>query len=331
MIAEGSNRKRMTAGSLFASAILVMAFLLLPGPMARGGGNDGTHIVVLSDLHLPGKNKVMKQQVITTLNSWEDVRAVVGLGDICSDLGTEEEYDHARRFLSRLKKPFYPIAGNHDYIYDDSKTATGRRVRATPSGREAKLQKFKETFSLPGVRYAKRMEPYLLLFLSTDDLGSQYLAQISAASLAWLEKELRDNRGAPAILFFHAPLRGAPVGEKQAAAREDFVAQPETRLRSIIRANPQIFLWVSGHTHIAPTNANFLPPVNGYEKQVTNIPNCDLNGQSYLWEGDARTTKHEQAWTNSIFLRENRVVVRTYHHRRGGWMENLNREIFWRK
>ncbi|RPJ38209.1 MAG: hypothetical protein EHM27_11520 [Deltaproteobacteria bacterium] len=323
--------RRVLGGGILSAAILLAALLLLPGFGAWGAEKDGTHIVVLSDLHLPGKNKAMKQQAIATINSWEDVKMVVGLGDLCSDLGTDEEYNHTRKFLAGLNKPFYPVAGNHDYIYDDSKTGAGRRIKAIPSVRKAKLEKFKEAFSLPQVRYAKRVEPYLLLFLSTDDLGSKYLAQISEESLAWLENELGENKGVPTIIFFHAPLRGTLMSENQSAEREDFVAQPETKLRKIIKANPQIFLWVSGHTHIAPTNSKYHHPVNVFEKQVVNIHNCDLNGQSYLLEGDANTTKHEEAWTNSLFLHEGKVIVRTYDHRQGGWMEKLNREIFWKK
>ena len=323
--------RRMFGGRILSAAILLVALLLLPGLGAWGEEKGGTHLVVLSDLHLPGKNKAMKQQVIATVNSWEDVKRVVGLGDICSDSGTDGEYDYARKFLSQLKKPFYPVAGNHDYIYDDSKTAAGRRIKGTPSVRAAKLEKFKEAFFLPQVRYAKKIAPYLLLFLSTDDPGSKCLAQISEESLAWLENELGENKGVPTIIFFHAPLRGTLMSENQSAEREDFVAQPEMKIRKIIKANPQIFLWVSGHTHIAPTNSKYHHPVNVYERQVMNIHNCDLNGQSYLLEGDANTTKHEEAWTNSLFLHEDKVIVRTYDHRQGGWMEKLNREIFWKK
>lgn len=311
--------------------IVLVIVLLLPDLGASGEQKDSTHIVILPDLHLPGRNKAMKQQAIATINSWEDVKMVVGLGDICSDLGTDEEYDYARKFFHQLKKPFFPIAGNHDYIYEDLKTAAGKRIKGIPSVRKAKLEKFKEAFSLPHVRYAKKTGPYLLLFLSTDDLSSGYLAQISEESLAWLENELGQNKGIPAIVFFHAPLKGTLMSENHSAEREDFIAQPETKIRKIIKAHPQVFLWISGHTHIAPTNSRYHHPVNVYEKQVTNIHNCDLNGQSYLSEEDASTTRHENAWTNSLFLLDNCVIVKTYDHRQGGWMKKPNREIFWKK
>jgi predicted MPP superfamily phosphohydrolase len=311
--------------------VLLAVLSLLPGIPAWGGENPPAHIAVLSDLHLPGRNKAMKQKVAGDLNSWNGLTMTVGLGDICSDTGTAGEYEFARKFLSGLKAPFYPVAGNHDYIYEDSKTAAGRRVKATPAVRKEKLERFKASFSLPDVRYARKAAPYLLLFLSTDDLESKYLAQISDESLSWMEKELGANRGAPTVVFFHAPLRGTLMSENRSTEREDFVAQPEARIRAIIRANPQIFLWVSGHTHIAPTNRKYSHPVNVYEKQVTNIHNCDLNGQSYLLEDDPGTTQHENAWTNSLFLHGDKVVVKTYDHRQERWMEKLNREIFWKR
>lgn len=309
--------------------IFWIVFLLLPSLPAWG--KERTHIVVLSDLHLPGKNISMKQKAIENINSWPDVNMVTALGDICFDLGTDKEYEYAQKFLSRLKKPFYPITGNHDYIYDDARTAYGRRIKAIPSVRKAKLEKFKEAFSLPDIRYARNADPYLLLFLSVDDLGSNYLAQLSPGSLKWLREELDGNKGMPALIFFHAPLKGTIMSENDSPERDDFIAQPEREIYRIIKDHPQIFLWVSGHTHIAPTNAKFNHPVNVYEKQVTNIHNCDMNGQSYLSDRESQTRKHENAWTNSLFLYPDKILVKTYDHKKGEWMEGLNREIFWKK
>jgi Icc protein len=283
------------------------------------------HIVVLSDLHLPGRMIPTKEKVIKTINSSPEVDMVVLLGDICEHFGTVEEYAYAKKFLSQLNKPFFPVVGNHEYIYDDS--IPGKYVKASYSSRKKKLQRFKETFSLEEVFYSKRVESYLLIFLSADDLYSNYLTEISGKQLDWLQSELGKNKNIPTIIFFHSPLKGTLTGNNEVVGDDNFIAQPHRKVHKIISENPQIFLWVSGHTHIAPTNANFNHKVNIYENRVTNIHNCDMDGRSFLSETDTKGKGHTSIWTNSLFLYPEQVLIKTYDHKKDNWLENLGREI----
>ena len=68
-----------------------------------------THIVLLGDPHIPGKNSALKEEVIQTINNWKDVDMVIALGDLCEDRGTKEEYAFVKAYFSKLTKPFYPI------------------------------------------------------------------------------------------------------------------------------------------------------------------------------------------------------------------------------
>ena len=250
---------------------------------------------------------------------------VVLLGDICEHFGTVEEYAYAKKFLSQLNKPFSPVVGNHEYIYEDN--VPGKYVKASYSSRKKKLQRFRETFSLQEVFYSKRVEFYLLIFLSTDGLYSNYLAEISGKQIEWLQSELGKNRDIPTIIFFHSPLKGTLMGSNEPVGDDNFIAQPHRKIHKIISENPQIFLWVSGHTHIAPTNANFNHKVNIYENRVTNIHNCDMDGRSFLSETDTKGKGHTSIWTNSLFLYPDQVAIKTYDHKKDNWLENLNREI----
>jgi hypothetical protein len=47
---------------------------------------------------------------------------------------------------------------------------------------------------------------YLLVYLSTDDLGSNHLAKLSEEQVAWLASLLASHKNLPTIVFFHAPL-----------------------------------------------------------------------------------------------------------------------------
>jgi 3',5'-cyclic-AMP phosphodiesterase len=291
------------------------------------GERDYTHLVILSDLHLPGRNIPLKEKVIETINSWPDVDGVVALGDLCNDLGTVQEYASVKKFFSRLEKPLFPIVGNHDFIYEDHKSFAGKRIKGTPALRGQKLQMFQKTFSLPSLQYTRKEGPDLLIFLSIDDLHSNLLAEISSSTLDWLRAQLKIHAQKPTIIFCHTPLKGTLMSRNRSAENEHFIAQPHEEIRKIILQNPQIFLWVSGHTHIAPTNPRFSDPVNVFERQVTNIHNCDMDGRSYLSDADEGTATHNEIWTNSLFLYPDRVAVKTYDHGKREWITRLQREI----
>lgn len=267
------------------------------------------HLVILGDPHLPGRDIEKKQQALKTINSWEDVEMVVAVGDICADLGTDDEYRAAKTFFDQLHSPFFPIAGNHDYFYADDK---GQLNAGTPASQEAKLRKFVETFALPNYYYSKYVGDYLLLFLSADH--SKFLAGLSDRQLAWLRTELEANKKTPTLIIFHGPLHGTLRDYRKWINTPSFVAQPVDTVGEILKNNKQVFLWVSGHTHTSPLEESYAAPVNLYDGRVTNIHNKDMN----------RST----IWTNSLFLYPDKVVVRTYNHQENIWLPELERTIF---
>ncbi|MCX5797752.1 MAG: metallophosphoesterase [Elusimicrobia bacterium] len=308
------------------AAAAALSLLLILSGNAWAGAKDYTRLVVLSDPHLPGRLIPEKNKVLDTVNGWDDVDAVVLTGDITADRGTKEEYAFAKEFFSKLKKPLFPITGNHDYIYDTG--PDGKTRKAAPAVRQAKLKLFQDTFGLPALHYEKRFGRYLCLFICDDDLESGYLAQMSSATVAWLTGELRASPDAPTIVFFHAPLQGTIQSRNEISNHPSFFAQPADGLRGLLRNNPQVFMWVSGHTHIGATNASFADrKINLYDGRIAEIHNSDMDGRSYLSENDVTTTTHDTIWTNSLFLYPDRVVVKTYDHKQGKWLDRLTREL----
>jgi Icc protein len=166
---------------------------------------------------------------------------------------------------------------------------------------------------LQEVYTSKKVGKYLLIFLSADDVSSDYLTKMSGSELDWLRSELNNNKKSPTIIFFHAPLKGTLSNYNEHINAENYIAQPHETLREIILGNRQIFLWVSGHTHTPATNADFNSKINVYEKQVTNIHNTDMN--------------RETIWTNSLYLYPDKAVVKTYNHKKGVWMADMERSI----
>ncbi len=312
------------------SAMLSLMMLVLFGWIATGGCEPAPdaarfqvaradtlnkpyhHLVVLGDPHLPGKHIEAKEHVIQDINAWDDVDMVIAVGDICEDRGTNDEYAAAGNFFNKLNKPFYPIVGNHDYIYEDDLSAKGNRVRTKSSySTQAKLRRFTDTFRLPSIYYDKKVGPYLLVFLSTDQ--SDQLARISETQMQWLSTELGKNNKTPTLIFFHAPLKDTLRDYNNNANTPDFIAQPSAKIHDILMKNPQVFLWVSGHTHTSPKEESFASSINVYEKHITNIHNTDMN--------------RETIWTNSLYLYPDKIIVKTYDHHRGAWLPEMERSI----
>ncbi len=296
----------------FTVFLLAVMVLVMPWPHPAGAEDPSYHrLVILGDPHLPGRFIEKKEAVLETINSWEDTEMVISVGDICSDFGSDEEYREAEIFFSRLKKPFFPVAGNHDYIYETPSGPKGGLVIAPRPVQEEKLQKFREVFDLPEYFYSKHVGGYLLIFLSSDHVD--FLSGISERQLAWFRSELEANRKTPTITFFHGPLKDTLKNYRRWINTPNFIAQPYEEVHDILKQNPQVFLWVSGHTHTPPLEESFASPVNVYEGQVTNIHNKDMN------RGDI--------WTNSVFLYPDKVIVKTWDHQINGWLLHLERTI----
>lgn len=281
---------------------------------------DYFRIVVLGDPHLPTKFNKPKEEdkkeriiqsklsVIEDINSWNDVSLVVALGDITAHTGSEEEYEFAKNFFAKLNVPFCPILGNHDFIY---KAKNKPLIRCSLKEARRKIDKFKETFNLEKVSFTKEIFNYLLIFLSPDSIIG-YTVTLSNRTLLFLKTTLEKNKQKPTIIFCHAPLEGTALKNGK-PIKNNNVIQPVYQIRKILKANKQVLLWVSGHTHITPKEESFNAPYNLYINQILNIHNPDMD--------------RRKIWTNSIYLYSDRIVIKTFDHYTKKWLDSLERVI----
>jgi Icc protein len=294
---------------------LLMAALGLFPATAVSQASDRTYyrIVILGDPHLPGETLVQKEQVRTAINGWNDVDLVVAVGDITEELGSDDEYAKAEAYFNLFTKPLALIGGNHDYIYEDSLSIYGRKIKARAPTRLRKLNQFKKSFGLQEVYYTGSLGKYLLIFLSPDDLQASNLTTISTPQYKWFSTVLSANKDRPTIVFFHAPLEGTLDSYNKHINTDDYVAQPRREIAEILADNPQVILWVSGHTHTSSREPSFASSVNLYEGRVMNIHNTDM--------------RRKHMYTNSLFLYGDHVVVRTFDHQKGEWIQGLDRSV----
>lgn len=323
-------KKMIACGGLGFAAMLAGPGVMTHARSFWESGGDGAgdyfRIVVLGDPHLPVREREVpdpdkqhkiieaKHQVIKDINSWDDVQQIHVLGDVVAQFGNETEYAYAKDYFEWFNKPVFFIAGNHDYIYTDSLSPEGRFVRGNAESRQRKLARFKDTFGLSSLFYSQKIGKYLLLFLSTDSLDSARLAQMSEQQLKWLSSELGEYAQMPTIVFFHAPLAGTLLSYNKQVNTPDFIANPQETVENIISDNPQIILWVSGHTHTSAVNPSYAADINVFDQHVANIHNTDMDRQTI--------------WTNSLYLYRDRIIIRTFNHRKKLWEEHLDRVVY---
>lgn len=303
-------------------------FLIFPlGSVFANDANGWYHIPVLTDCHYPVKTKTTlsasaqerlianKLKAIETLNHWSDIDFIAFLGDIIPDGGNETEWNYAKDFFSRLKKPIVAIAGNHEYSYVDNRDAKGKLALASKEQKESKYSKFKDLFNISGDVFQSRIVGrYLLVFLNPD-IDTKNLVELNERQLQWFENELSTHPDMPTIVFCHAPLLGTQFNwEENDTNLPKKAVQPAKAISSILNNHKQVFMWVSGHTHTPPTVSSFNHPVNIYQGRVVNI-HCPA------WE-------EEPLWLNSLYLFPDKVMIRTFNFNTGNWEEKLDRVVF---
>ena len=280
-------------------------------------------IVIASDLHYP--SKIMGQQkaelrqekmdnklqAAADISSWPDVDLVAFLGDMVPKTGSVQEYKEAKLLTDKIKKPQTFVAGNHEFYYQDDLGSKHKLYKGTPESRQAKLEYFKQAFATPDLYYSKKMNGYRLIFLSANDIYGKYAVTLNSQELRWLKGTLQLHKQEPTVIFCHAPLENTMQVKKSKRNSAGRFVQPAAELKNILMANPQIMLWVSGHTHTAPTNENFAAPWNCYENKIWNIYNP-------TWDG-------KQVWTNSLYLYPDKIMVKTYDHKQKKFLEQFTR------
>lgn len=308
---------------LSMTALLTVLACLLPmevlAPTAEARWYQ--RVVILSDIHYGSKSQKPdvrtrkihnKEQAVRDINRWQDVDLCVFTGDMVQKTGSPADYKLARKLTDHLKKPKEFLAGNHEIIYHRDLSSTGKLVPADSYERSLHMQQYEKNFG--PLYHSRKLGPYFLLFLSPDTLESKYAVELSKEQLDWLKKELKDHRQEPTLIFCHAPVTGTMVPGSKLDKPRNYV-QPAKAIGKLLQANPQILLWVSGHTHTSPKNPSFSNPVN----QIAGTAILDVYNPT--WDG-------KQVWTNSLYLYPEKIQIRTYSHKTHQWLPQFDRTVW---
>jgi 3',5'-cyclic-AMP phosphodiesterase len=308
--------------------LLLLSFICLLIPVFSSFTADAaenySRIVVFADAHLPTKTKnvkkildkdkivTAKENAINDINKCTDVSRVVCAGDFAANYGSDEEAQSAAAFFKKLKAPFSPVTGNHDFFYvkndiDDTKIAKG-----TPETRKPKLERFKSLFGLSSLSYTIKENNVLLVFLSIDEITGGYSVKLSKPTMKWLAQTIEANKDIPIIVFCHAPLDGTLTFKDQKDKKSAYI-EPKKEIADLLQKNPQVFMWVSGHTHTNPKNPSFMADYNLYQGHVMNI--------------HTPTMDETTIWSNNLYIYKDRVEVRSYNHKTEKFDSKYDRTI----
>ena len=282
------------------------------------------HIVLISDLHLPWRSKnfpqktegqnifEQKKKMLQNINGWQDAKEVALLGDFPARYGNEEEFLSVDEFLNEISLPKYIAIGNHDYAYRDKPSKKGKLKRGTHEEQQKKLNAFKERYKMPALYYTRTVLNYRLIYLAPDACDKLNV-ELSQKQLEWLQGEIASHANSPIIFFCHAPLKNTLLNYHKSINTPKATAQPEQALEEILKLAPKGSLWISGHTHTPKDNPSFAnDDINRYNDRIINIHNPTIDSK--------------QCVTNSLFLLNDRAIVKTFDHKKNIWLENFTRE-----
>ena len=305
----------------FLRAGLLLAAFLLPLPvMPSALARDYSQIVVLSDLHYPTKTRkkalrrekiANKESALADINQWSDVDLCILTGDMVQRTGDLLDVRTVRNFLDGLHHPASFLAGNHEIMYRGLPTLPGTLRKGNAGDRLIHLARYQKEFG--PLYHSQDLKGYHLIFLSPDCIVSRYAVELSPEQLSWLKQDLAAHRHQPTLIFCHAPLSGTLLpGDKQDTPWN--YTQPAQPLWQLLVQNPQVVLWVSGHTHNSPKGKNGSNALHWIPGTSTWNVYCPT------WDG-------KQAWTRALRLYPNRIVIRTYDHKKKVWIGKMEKVI----
>lgn len=278
-------------------------------PLFYDTSDKPAKVAVIADLHVQDSKQKMLQTAVKAINALPGIYAVAITGDLNRKIGSPAEYSEMIKLVSRFKVPIFAVPGNHDIMYRDFFGKNNLKLRTPPAERKAKLERFRKALKLKSLRFSRKVGGHLLVFLPNDDLKGKWLVSLSAGALNFLKETLKKNRDVPTIIFCHAPLEGSYVKERKLGPHNSN-AQPAGKIREILKNNPQVFLWVSGHLHIGPTSNEYNNKANKVGKvTVIHTPAIGTNS----------------AWMRVLDLSPARAKVRTYNAKTGKYAKKYER------
>ena len=186
---------------------------------------DTLRVAFLTDIHVMPGNALdsLLRIAIDEINASTCDTVLLG-GDL-TNLGSDAELEHVHALISRLRKPWCAVPGNHETTWSESACTTFARI-----------------FGHDG-RIAFRAGSYLFLGYASGPFMKMVMGAVRTEDLAWLSEEASKARpGERIVSLCHYPLNGDLTNRSEVTATLRRLGIPLT---------------LFGHYHRAPSLFNF--------------------------------------------------------------------------
>jgi 3',5'-cyclic AMP phosphodiesterase CpdA len=261
----------------------------------------------LGDLHAGGIPRVRVQEMLDDVARLPTPALHLQIGD-ATEHGTAAEDQMARRWLGRLPGRHETILGNHDIMHNE-RTPT---QRAKAYGYRSK----NFTIHLPFLR---------IIAVAPDRDSGKRSGKLSKVTLAFLDRELDKNRDFDCWVACHWPLYRTVLGDSRTlytSEMQQFHAEPDAEIRSLLARHRNAKAWLSGHTH-SPLRAPGLvtrAPLPGRRSILA------VNLSALVGVGKRKELSDPLC---SLYLTQlpGKVEIRFRDHRAGSWIAPHQRKV----
>ncbi|HWI53444.1 MAG TPA: metallophosphoesterase [Symbiobacteriaceae bacterium] len=277
-------------------------------------------VALLSDPHAVAANSnlagAINGKFSQALADYQPLRPDLWLvdGDI-TDGGAVSEYSAFKNLWKGTAKPeqLLVTTGNHDF-YDQGATDT------------EELRRFVQAFGF-ATAYSNRVAGGIhFVMLATEQWksapGSGDWAWLSPAQLQWFEKVLAEHRDKFTVVSLHQPLQETVYWSQGGASNRFTGCGQLAELNGIMKRNPQVKVWLSGHTHMGaeiPGNVIARSGVT-YVGLGSTFYNFTPGGTDHEYGGfkkdlSASQSRMLEVWPDKVLIRARDHVARVWNEK----------------
>lgn len=241
-------------------------------------------------------------------------------GDI-TDRGKVAEYEAFKEIMAKVSKPeqWLVNTGNHDF-YD------------AEASDEEELRRFTQAFGL-STPYSNRVVGDLHIVMLADERwktapGHKEWAWLNPGQLEWFAKVLQEHKEKWTMVCLHQPLQET-VFWSHGSSNTFAGCGQNAELRAILKENPQVKLWLSGHTHMGAEIAGNVVQQQGvtfmglgstfYQFVKSEKPE-DQGGWPSFGGFQKDLSSNQSRW---LEFWPDKVVIRARDHANKAWMDDF--------
>lgn|GEM_PF-3786162 len=282
-------------------------------------------VALLSDPHTVAADSdlagAINGKLADALEDYASLRPDLWLvnGDI-TDRGQMEQYSAFKKVMAKVAKADQLLlnTGNHDF-YDPDATD------------EEEVGRFREAFGLQ-TAYSSRVAGGLhFVMLASEQRktakGPPEWAWLSPEQLTWFDQVLAAHSDKLTVVGLHQPLQETVIWSH---GGNDFGGCGQAaELRAILERNPQVKLWLSGHTHMGAEVPGSATQLNGiwfvtlgstfYQFVQSTAPEAAEYG-GFVRDLSASQSRMLEVWPD-------RLVLRARDHIQKSWMDEFELTI----